>query len=125
MGILKRGPALGVIFMGATQRPDAKSLPLGVSANALIRYCLKVMGYRENDMVLGDGMSNAGYKAQLLSPEEKGIGYLGGVFPKPVVTRTYPAGWPPGREGRQARPGPPRGGRHAVRPRHWRGGGRA
>jgi S-DNA-T family DNA segregation ATPase FtsK/SpoIIIE len=90
MGILKRGPALGVIFMGATQRPDAKSLPLGVSANALIRYCLKVMGYRENDMVLGDGMSNAGYKAQLLSPEEKGIGYLGGVFPKPVVTRTYP-----------------------------------
>jgi S-DNA-T family DNA segregation ATPase FtsK/SpoIIIE len=87
--ILKRGPALGVIVIVATQRPDARSLPTGVSSNALIRYCLKVMGHVENDMILGSGMSKAGYKAQLLSPEEKGVGYLGGVFEKPVVARTY------------------------------------
>jgi S-DNA-T family DNA segregation ATPase FtsK/SpoIIIE len=87
--ILKRGPALGVIFIGATQRPDAKSMPTGVSSNALIRFCLKVMGHTENDMILGSGMSKAGYKAQLLSPDERGVGYLGGVFDKPAVARTY------------------------------------
>jgi S-DNA-T family DNA segregation ATPase FtsK/SpoIIIE len=28
-GIIKRGPALGIILILATQRPDAKSLPTG------------------------------------------------------------------------------------------------
>ena len=30
--LAKRGPALGIIQMLATQRPDAKSIPTGVSA---------------------------------------------------------------------------------------------
>ena len=51
--LTKRGPALGVFLILATQRPDAKSLPTGISANAVLRMCLKVMGQTENDMVLG------------------------------------------------------------------------
>ena len=51
--LVKRGPALGIIVMLATQRPDAKSLPTGISSNAALRFCLKVMGQVENDMVLG------------------------------------------------------------------------
>ena len=51
--LAKRGPALGIIQMLATQRPDAKSIPTGVSANVVLRFCLKVMGQTENDMILG------------------------------------------------------------------------
>ena len=40
----KRGPALGITLILATQRPDAKSLPTGISANAILRFRLKVMG---------------------------------------------------------------------------------
>jgi DNA segregation ATPase FtsK/SpoIIIE, S-DNA-T family len=43
--IIKLGRALGVILLLATQRPDAKSLPTGVSANVGTRYCLRVMGH--------------------------------------------------------------------------------
>ena len=32
--LVKRGPALGIVIILATQRPDAKSLPTGISANA-------------------------------------------------------------------------------------------
>lgn len=51
--LVKRGPATGIVLLLATQRPDAKSLPTGISANAILRLCLKVMGQVENDMVLG------------------------------------------------------------------------
>ena len=51
--LAKRGPALGILLVLATQRPDAKSIPTGISANAVLRMCLKVMGQTENDMVLG------------------------------------------------------------------------
>lgn len=51
--LVKRGPATGIVLLLATQRPDAKALPTGISANASARFCLKVMGQLENDMVLG------------------------------------------------------------------------
>ena len=59
--LTKRGPALGIILMLATQRPDAKSIPTGISANAVLRMCLKVMGQTENDMVLGTSAYKNGY----------------------------------------------------------------
>ena len=42
--LTKRGPALGIIAMFGTQRPDAKSLPTGISADAVLRFALKVVG---------------------------------------------------------------------------------
>ncbi len=41
--LVKRGPAAGITLILATQRPDAKSIPTGISANAVLRFCLKVM----------------------------------------------------------------------------------
>lgn len=86
--ITKRGPALGMILMLATQRPDAKSLPTGVSANIMIRFCLKVMGYLASNMVLGDGMSTAGYDASDFVRSDKGIGWLTGEADDPQIVRT-------------------------------------
>jgi S-DNA-T family DNA segregation ATPase FtsK/SpoIIIE len=86
--IIKRGPALGIILILATQRPDAKSLPTGVSANVGIRYCLRVMGQVENDMVLGTSAYKNGLRATTFGPRDKGIGYLVGASDDPQIVRT-------------------------------------
>ena len=86
--ITKRGPALAMILLMATQRPDAKSLPTGVSYNILIRFCLKVMGYLASNMVLGDGMSTAGLDAADFVRSDKGIGWLTGEADDPMIVRT-------------------------------------
>ena len=76
--LVKRGPAVGIIVVLATQRPDAKSLPTGISANASTRFCLKVMGQTENDMVLGTSRYRQGARATTFAWTDKGIGYFVG-----------------------------------------------
>ncbi|MGY0025116.1 cell division protein FtsK [Streptomyces sp. YJ-C3] len=74
--LVKRGPATGMVLFLATQRPDAKSLPTGISANASLRACLKVMGQTENDMVLGTSSYKRGVRATMFAWGDKGIHYL-------------------------------------------------
>jgi S-DNA-T family DNA segregation ATPase FtsK/SpoIIIE len=83
--LTKRGPALGIIAMFGTQRPDAKSLPPGISANAVLRFCLKVMGNIANDMVLGTSMYKAGYRATMFSRSDKGIAWMAGEGDDPRI----------------------------------------
>jgi S-DNA-T family DNA segregation ATPase FtsK/SpoIIIE len=87
--IIKRGRALGVILLLATQRPDKDSLPTGISANVGIRYCLRVMGQVENDMVLGTSAYRNGLRATMFTKNDKGIGYLVGDADDPQVARSY------------------------------------
>lgn len=87
--IIKRGRALAVILVLATQRPDAKSLPTGVSTNVGVRFCLRVMDQTANDMVLGTSSYKNGIRATMFTPRDKGIGYLVGVGDEPTVVRTY------------------------------------
>ena len=87
--IIKRGPALGIILLLATQRPDAKSLPTGISGNAGARLCLRVMGQQENDMVLGTSMYKNGYRATQFTSKDKGMGLLVGIYDDPTMVRTY------------------------------------
>ncbi|MFJ9243054.1 cell division protein FtsK [Streptomyces sp. NPDC101776] len=74
--LVKRGPATGIVLLLATQRPDAKALPTGISANASARWCLKVMGQLENDMVLGTSAYKRGVRATMFSWGDKGIHYF-------------------------------------------------
>ncbi|MFE0729635.1 cell division protein FtsK [Streptomyces antibioticus] len=76
--LVKRGPATGIVLLLATQRPDAKSLPTGISANAAARWCLKVMGQTENDMVLGTSSYKRGVRATMFAWGDKGIHYFVG-----------------------------------------------
>lgn len=76
--LVKRGPAAGIIAYFATQKPDASSLPTGIADNSIIRFCLKVFGYRSNDQVLGTGAYKAGLNATMFAFEDKGIGYYKG-----------------------------------------------
>nr|WP_203729347.1 cell division protein FtsK [Streptomyces sp. SID12501] len=87
--IIKLGRALGVILVLATQRPDKDSLPTGISGNVSIRFCLRVAGQVENDMILGTSAYKSGVRATAFRPEiDAGNGYLGGANPLPTVVRT-------------------------------------
>ncbi|MFC9748860.1 cell division protein FtsK [Streptomyces niveus] len=83
--LTKRGPALGMVAMFGTQRPDAKSLPPGISSNAVLRFCLKVMGHTVNDMVLGTGAYKAGYRATMFSRSDRGICWMAGEGDDPRI----------------------------------------
>jgi S-DNA-T family DNA segregation ATPase FtsK/SpoIIIE len=88
--IIKIGPAFGVILVLATQRPDAKSLPTGVSSNVGVRFCLKVMDQTANDMVLGTSAYKNGIRATTFRPEvDAGIGYLVGASSQAQIVRAY------------------------------------
>ncbi len=88
--VIKIGPAFGVVLIIATQRPDKASLPTGVSGNVSTRFCLKVMGQVENDMILGTSAYKNGIRATTFRPEiDAGLGYLLGAGPAPQVVRTF------------------------------------
>jgi DNA segregation ATPase FtsK/SpoIIIE, S-DNA-T family len=85
--LVRRGPAVGIIILLATQRPDAKSIPTGISANAVLRFCLKVLGQVENDMVLTTSSYKSGIRATMFSFEDKGVFYFGGEGMRPRIMR--------------------------------------
>lgn len=87
--LIKRGPAVGIMLVLATQRPDAKSLPTGISDNAVLRFCLRVLGQQPNDMVLGTSMYKNGYRATQFTTSDKGMGLLAGEGVEPFVVRSY------------------------------------
>jgi S-DNA-T family DNA segregation ATPase FtsK/SpoIIIE len=86
--IIKLGRALGVILLLATQRPDAKSMPTDVSANAGVRLCLRVMGQTENDMILGTSKYKEGIRATMFGDDDYGWAWLVGLG-KAVTLRTF------------------------------------
>lgn len=87
--IIKVGRALGVVLVLATQRPDKDSLPTGISGNVSIRFCLRVAGQVENDMILGTSAYKNGVRATTFRPKvDAGIGYLAGALDVPTVVRT-------------------------------------
>jgi S-DNA-T family DNA segregation ATPase FtsK/SpoIIIE len=85
--LVKRGPAVGIIVLLATQRPDSKSLPTAISSNAVLRFCLRVMSHVENDMVLGTGAYKAGTRATLFNRTDYGVGILAGEGADPQIVR--------------------------------------
>lgn len=92
--LVKRGPATGIVLMLATQRPDSKSLPTGISSNASTRFCLKVMGQIENDMVLGTGSYKRGVRANMFAWADKGIHYFVGEGSDARIVRSVYADAP-------------------------------
>jgi S-DNA-T family DNA segregation ATPase FtsK/SpoIIIE len=92
----------------ATPRPDAKSIPTGISGNAILRFCLKVMDHVANDHVLGTSAHRNGIKATVFSRKDLGIGWLAGEDDDPQITHVdcrVPRPSSPGRELCGRRPG--------------------
>jgi DNA segregation ATPase FtsK/SpoIIIE, S-DNA-T family len=61
--VIRIGRAYGIVLVMATQRPNATSLPTSISGNMSARFCLKVPGQLENDIVLGTSSYKNGHKA--------------------------------------------------------------
>lgn len=87
--LMKRGPAMGIGLIMATQRPDNDSLPKSISANAGVRFCLRIVDDRSNNMILGAGMYSAGFRATMFTKSDKGVGWLAGHADQPQVARTF------------------------------------
>lgn len=89
LDIIRLGRAFGVILVQATQRPDADSLPKGISSNAGIRIALRVMDDAANNMILGAGMYGSGIRATDFTSKDKGIAWLVGVEEEPIVAKSF------------------------------------
>ncbi|MEV5711259.1 FtsK/SpoIIIE domain-containing protein [Actinoallomurus sp. NPDC052274] len=75
--LIRKARAYGIILVFTTQRPDAKSIPKGVSDNAMLRFCLAVAAQPANDIVLGTSMYKRGVRATIFDPsKEQGTGWL-------------------------------------------------
>ncbi|SEQ62953.1 DNA segregation ATPase FtsK/SpoIIIE, S-DNA-T family [Lentzea xinjiangensis] len=76
MWLAKKAPAAGVILMLATQRPDGKTIPSGLRAVLGSRFALRVMDWRDSNIILGEQMNTRGYDSSRLLPSHKGVGIL-------------------------------------------------
>lgn len=86
--LVKRGPALGIIVILATQSVTKDTIPTGISNNAVIRICLKMEGFQQNDRVLGTGAYKRGIDAQMFDIDDKGIAYLKAEGSDPRIVRS-------------------------------------
>jgi S-DNA-T family DNA segregation ATPase FtsK/SpoIIIE len=79
--IIKRGPALGIMLVLSTQKPEKDAIPTSITSNMGMRLALRVMDWQSNDMILGTGAYKGGINATLLTGADTGIGFLrdGGV----------------------------------------------
>jgi S-DNA-T family DNA segregation ATPase FtsK/SpoIIIE len=87
--VIRLGRAYGIVLVLATQRPDATTLPTAISGNVSARFCLKVPGQLENDIVLGTSSYKNGYKATAFRTKtDAGLGWLK-ADGDPQIVRTY------------------------------------
>jgi len=86
--LVKRGPAVGIIVLLATQNVNRSTIPTSISNNAVLRFCLKVFNQPANDQILGTGAYKAGVDAATFATEDKGIGYLRGEDVEPKIVRS-------------------------------------
>ncbi|MEU4576579.1 hypothetical protein [Nonomuraea sp. NPDC023979] len=89
--VIKRGRALGIIVILATQIPDKDSLPPGITRNVNMRWCLAVQDHIANDMILGTGSYKRGITGTSFRPEiDAGWGMVTGLASPTAVRSQYP-----------------------------------
>lgn len=74
--LAKKGPAAGIVLVLATQRPDSKTIPSALRAVLGSRFALRVMDWRDSNIVLGEQMNTRGYDSSKLLASHKGVGIL-------------------------------------------------
>lgn len=74
--LARKGPAAGITVLLATQRPDTNTIPPRLRAVLGSRFALRVMDWRDSNIVLGEQMNTRGFDASTLLPSHKGVGIL-------------------------------------------------
>lgn len=89
--LIKRGRALGLIVILATQIPDAKSVPPIITRCVTMRACLAVQDHIANDMILGTGSYRRGVTATAYRPGlDAGWGMVTGLEAPTAVRSQFP-----------------------------------
>jgi DNA segregation ATPase FtsK/SpoIIIE, S-DNA-T family len=89
--LIKRGRALGLIIILATQIPDRTSLPPNITRCVTVRWCLAVQDQVANDMILGTGAYKRGLTATVYRPGiDAGWGIVTGIETAGPVRSHYP-----------------------------------
>lgn len=89
--LIKRGRALGLIVILATQIPDAKSVPPIITRCVTMRACLAVQDHIANDMILGTGSYKRGVTATAYRPGlDAGWGMVTGLETPTAVRSQFP-----------------------------------
>ncbi|MQA16951.1 MAG: cell division protein FtsK [Pseudonocardiaceae bacterium] len=94
--LAKVGPAVGIISVLATQKPDTDSIPTKLRDVIGTRFALKTMTWQASDAVLGSGAYVAGQDASRFQRPHKGVGWLlgaddTGAVEEALTVRTYGA----------------------------------
>ena len=88
--ILRRGRALGVILVLATQIPDANTVPTGITKQVAVRGCFSVSDWQANDQILGTGSYKRGHSAIMFRPGyDSGWAVTQGLERPGQTVRTY------------------------------------
>ncbi|CAM4098413.1 cell division protein FtsK [Kibdelosporangium persicum] len=74
--LVRKGPAAGIVVIAATQRPDSNTIPSRLRAVLGSRFALRVMDWRDSNIILGEQMNTRGYDASTLLASHKGVGIL-------------------------------------------------
>ncbi|WP_132124199.1 cell division protein FtsK [Actinocrispum wychmicini] len=74
--LVRKGPAAGIVVIMATQRPDSNTIPSRLRAVLGSRFALRVMDWRDSNIILGEQMNTRGYDASTLLASHKGVGIL-------------------------------------------------
>ncbi len=73
--LVKVGPAVGLMLVLATQKPDSKVMPDSLRGQLGIRFAMKVMNWQSSDTILGAG-AYPDLDASKLLRAHKGVGIL-------------------------------------------------
>ena len=94
--LARKGPAVGITVLLATQRPDSSTIPSRLRAVLGSRFALRVMDWRDSNIILGEQMNTRGFDASGLLPRHKGVGILrpdadtdAGAETLAITVRTY------------------------------------
>lgn len=89
--LIKRGRALNLIIVLATQIPDKTSLPPAITRCVTVRWCMAVQDHYANDMILGTGAYKRGLTGTTYRPElDAGWGVMTGLASPVQVRSQFP-----------------------------------
>lgn len=74
--VVARGRAVGIMVVGATQRPSADIIPTSLRDIFGYRCAFRCTTPASSDIVLGVGWAQQGYNAMDIAPEDVGVGWL-------------------------------------------------
>jgi hypothetical protein len=87
--IARRGRAVAVTLLAATQRPTQKAMGHGATRSQMdVRICLRVRERRDVDLILGQGSFNSGWHAHILDAPGKFL-ISAPEHPNPKRARAY------------------------------------